>query len=73
MGHRLGTEQVLEITLGEMQQIGAGWRVDWSGFDGRYLRSQLDDLAKWANQAARDETRVEYTAGTNFHKEQICD
>ena len=26
--------------------LGAAWRGDWSNFDGRVLRSQLDEIAK---------------------------
>ena len=67
--HRLSTERVLEITLREMQAIGQAWRLDWSDFDGRVLRNQLNDLSDWAEKAARDDTRSEYIAGSEFLSE----
>ena len=58
-------EDVLKVVLREMRAIGSGWRADWSGFDGRTLRNQLDDLARWAERPTQD-----YTQGTEFAKQQ---
>ena len=31
-------------SLEALDALGAFWRADWSGFDGRTLRSQLQDI-----------------------------
>lgn len=67
----LTTEQVLEITLREMKAFGMGWRMNWSEFDGRYLRAQLNTLAEWAERAARGENvGDDYSEGSNFLEDQ---
>ena len=45
------TEAILDIVLREMRAVGAAWRMDWSDFDGRTLRDQLNDIAEWAERA----------------------
>ena len=63
-------QQILHVVLREMQAIGSGWRNNWSEFDGRWLRDQLDAIAVWAWKAREDPSTPEYTAGTEFYKEQ---
>ncbi len=41
------------------QAVGLDWRMDWSFFDGRTLRDQMDDLDKvvsgeWTEKQYRD-------------------
>lgn len=59
-------DRVLPIVLREMCAIGTGWRLDWSGFDGRTLRNQLDSLASWAKAALENPDLLEYTEGSDF-------
>ena len=63
-------EKVLQIVCREMTQIGYGWRGDWSDFDGRRLRDQLDDLDSWAEKALTSEIDLDYTEGTEFRNER---
>lgn len=46
------SDEILTIVLREMKAVGTAWRLDWSDFDGRTLRDQLDSLAAWAERAA---------------------
>jgi len=62
--------QVLSIVLREMTSYAAGWRLDWSNFDGRDLRRQLYELRDWAHDACAGKTDEEYTQGTKFREEQ---
>ncbi|HEY8414358.1 MAG TPA: hypothetical protein VIK99_01165 [Thermaerobacter sp.] len=64
------TRKVLGIVLREMRAYGSGWRADWSDFDGRTLRDQLDRLAVWALAALAGETDDEYRDGTKFCEAQ---
>lgn len=57
-------KEILTIVLREMTAIGQGWRLDWSDFDGRTLRDQLNSLASWAEEGKGD-----YTEGTEFIEE----
>ena len=50
-----------------MKAYGQGWRLDWSDFDGRTLRDQLDFLVYWAENPNRS---ADYTDGSDFLKEQ---
>lgn len=56
---------VLAVVLREMMAYAAGWRLDWSDFDGRTLRDQLSDLATWAEKALVEEVE-EFQCGTHF-------
>ena len=58
-------KEVLEVVLREMTAIGHGWRASWADFDGRTLRDQLNDIAKWAKNPDGD-----YTKGSDFCKSQ---
>ena len=66
----MNSDEVLRIVLREMCEYGSGWRLDWSSFDGRYLRDQLDELALWAERALKSDEILNYDAGTKFHQEQ---
>ena len=69
----MDTSKVLKIVLREMTAYGRGWRNDWSWFDGRILRNQLNSLNDWANRALEPEVAIgdkDYTEGTTFEKEQ---
>lgn len=35
-----------------LTHLGAAWRMDWSSFDGRSLRAQLDEIAGWLTPGA---------------------
>jgi hypothetical protein len=64
-------EKVLDIVLREMAAIGAGWRADWKGFDGRTLRHQLNNLANWARFALHSsDDDLDCTEGTEFLEDQ---
>lgn len=65
--------KVVEIMGRELVAIGQYYRNDWSDFDGRTLRSQLDDLVSWGNKATKGETQEEYTAFTEMLAEQAND
>ena len=60
------SEKVLEIVLREMNAYGAGWRMNWSDFDGRSLRSQLNEISKFADKALASETDIDYNWGSEF-------
>jgi hypothetical protein len=45
----------LDGPLAAMAALGAAWRGDWSSFDGRVLRSQLEYLADLFVKAERGE------------------
>ena len=66
----MDAKKVLDIVLREMTAIGAGWRADWNGFDGRTLRDQLNDLANWAGLALKSQDDIGYTEGTDFLRDQ---
>ena len=59
-------EKVLKIVNREMCAYGDGWRADWSDFDGRTLRSQLDSVASWSVKALASEVDIDLTSGTEF-------
>jgi hypothetical protein len=65
--------KVVEIMGRELAAIGQYYRNDWSGFDGRTLRSQLADLASWGDKATKGETQEEYTDFTEMLVEQASD
>lgn len=59
--------KVLAIVLREMNAYGQAWRLDWSDFDGRQLRSQLEGISAWATCAIADDAEhLDYKAGTEF-------
>lgn len=66
----MNADEVLAITMREIRMIGEGWRVSWAHFDGRTLRSQLDDIARWARAALDSESRLDCTEGTEFYVRQ---
>lgn len=66
----MDAKQVLEIVLREMTAIGQGWRTDWSEFDGRTLRLQLDKISKFANEALQSDEVMNCTLGTEFLEKQ---
>lgn len=39
-----------EILIRELIALGQYWRNDWSDFDGRTLKSQLDYICHWYSQ-----------------------
>lgn len=63
---KMEAKEVLNVVLREMCAYGEGWRNDWSNFDGRYLRRQLNALAGWAEKALASEEVSNYTVGSEF-------
>jgi len=63
--------EVLKIVLREMTAYGYGWRNDWSNFDGRHLRDQLNDLETWAKQALLSKEPSDFDKGTTFLAEHF--
>ena len=55
-----------KIIVRELTALGQYWRNDWSDFDGRSLRSDLEDLTNWFE----NETDVEFTEFTEMLKRQ---
>jgi len=51
-----------------MTAYGYGWRGDWSDFDGRFLRDQLNELADWAEMALDSKEVLDYEKGTKFRE-----
>ena len=62
----MDTDRILEIVLREMTAYGQGYRLDWSDFDGRTLRDQLNRIRDWAIRAKTDPNIFEYKAGSIF-------
>lgn len=67
-GREGDVRRVLDTVLREMTAYGDGWRADWSDFDGRTLRAQLESLEEWATEALDGETESDYTRGTEFRR-----
>ena len=63
-------EKVIEIMGRELRAIGKYYRNDWSDFDGRSLRSQLENLASWGEKATKGDTQEEFTGFTEMLTEQ---
>ena len=63
-------KEVLEVVLREMMAYAYAWRNDWSDFDGKTLRDQLADVVKWAGDALRGTTNVEYKRGSEFYSDR---
>ena len=61
-------EVVLSVVLREMTAVGHGWRHDWSDFDGRTLRDQLNRIRKWAEHAVTSEGESDFLEGSEFEK-----
>lgn len=64
-----GPQEILETVLANIEAYGQGWRHDWSWFDGRTLRNQMNGLIEWAES---NPTTV-YSAGIEFLLEQTKD
>ncbi len=62
-------KDVLIIVLREMTALGRGWRMDWSDFDGRTLRHQLNGIEEWAERALVSDEVLDYRLGTEFEEE----
>ena len=58
--------EVLKIVLREMTAYGQAYRIDWSEFDGRSLRNELNAIEQWARDALDYADMPEYTKGTEF-------
>jgi len=58
--------EILEVVLREMTAYGRRWRSNWSGFDGRTLRDQLNGIANWANNAIETREKSDFVKGTDF-------
>ena len=56
--------EVIKILCREIRAYGLAWRLDWSDFDGRSLRDQLNFLASWAER----NDGSNFTDGTEFLK-----
>lgn len=60
---------VLDVVLREAEAYAMGWRMDWSGFDGRdLLRHQIRPLVEWARAVASGADLPEYKDGTEFYE-----
>jgi hypothetical protein len=46
----------IEIVKRELNALGQYWRNDWSDFDGRTLRDQLDTIASFLDNKETDLT-----------------
>lgn len=66
----MDAKKVVEIMGRELGAIGQFYRNDWSDFDGRSLRSQLNELASWGKHAINGETQEEFTRFTERLAEQ---
>ena len=62
--------EILEVVLREMTAYGRGWRKNWSGFDGRTLKHQLNSIAEWAQEAIRTREESNFTGGTEMEQER---
>ncbi len=61
--------EILVIVLREICAYGRAWRYDWSEFDGRTLRAQLDELATWAESRMKDHVLSDFREGSIFLEE----
>lgn len=61
-----------DASLAAMAALGNAWRGDWSEFDGRTLRSQLDDLDPIIRLEAAGED-VSSLVATFYALWDICD
>ena len=61
--------EILEVVLREMTAYGRAWRSNWSGFDGRTLKHQLNRIADWAHKAIGTREESDFIEGTEFEKE----
>jgi len=57
-------EKVLQIVQREICAIGEDWRMDWSDFDGRILRDQLDAISSFIDMALKSDVDIDFTEGT---------
>lgn len=69
----MNAEKVVEIMGRELGAIGQYYRNDWSGFDGRTLRSELDRLARWGAGAVNGDGPEDFTEFTEQLAEQAND
>lgn len=63
----------MSYTTSALRLLGECWRSDWSEFDGRTLRSQLDDIADIAQSEEhmdRDAAKKLYGSFMMFN--EIC-
>jgi hypothetical protein len=51
----MSTQAEAEKVAGAMEALGQAWRGDWSFFDGRTLRNQMEELAKMVRAASAGE------------------
>lgn len=63
--------RVPAATLAAIQVLGECWRGDWSDFDGRLLRAQLDDLTLIARREAEGQG-VEEALAAFYAGADIC-
>jgi hypothetical protein len=61
----------LSGTLAALNALGSAWRGDWSEFDGRTLRCQLDEIAALAQKEVCGEDVKRDLAGF-FAGNDIC-
>ena len=64
-------EEILAVVLREMVAVGNRWRMDWSDFDGRQLRYELDAIAKWSMDALEGKVEEEYTEESEAYAKAI--
>ncbi len=48
----------VKILQRELESLGQYYRNDWSDFDGRTLRSQIEDIFVWFNSEDSSEFRT---------------
>ena len=66
-------DDVLNVMDRELTAIGQYYRNDWSGFDGRTLRMQLNRLSEWSKRASNRETEDDFTDFSEMLTEQDSD
>lgn len=69
----MNAEKVVEIMGRELGAIGQYYRNDWSDFDGRTLRSELNELAQWGAGAVKGEGALDFTDFTDMLADQASD
>jgi hypothetical protein len=63
-------DEILGVVLKEISANGQRWRNDWSDFDGRQLRHELNDITEWATKAKMGIEIEEYTENRERLKNQ---
>ena len=62
-------EDIIQSMRRELNALGQYYRNDWSDFDGRTLRSQLNQLTNWSIKAIDDKVE-DFTEFTELLEDQ---